>query len=570
MSADLLLDEARAAWQRRETEAAVRAALAARTRGDHRGLVLACSIALRGYRADLLAGHQDEIAAFPPGVLRDGVLAMLKIRDGDLDAAVERVLTLARRMSAEPASDPLPDPLAEEGMLLPLLLAYLATGGAASASWMHARQCIDAARSVIARAASGGGGTANVLEHVPFDLIGLDALVELHTGSGRGARDVLTATIAPLRMRNRLTSAHALALVCLGSIEHTTGRLGEAALNLARGARLAPWWRPGVQLHAEVELAFVRVRQGRWHDAADVVRTTMAPVASVEHDWLEPQALAMHGLLLALRGELDESRPVLERAEELCRRTPVLLGRMVLTHARILIAITRADWLELRAALDDAAEPGYRHPYRPEEWRTLTLLASWHLGRLDEFRRGVVAWGEEPGATETAYYWAFASILAEHDERHPAAATAVREAMARLSLDDDPLGRVWVRVVAGIYVSRFGARGRPDPLRALDVYEGASAELKALGAVGLAARYDQVVAETTAELVRISRDDDPLARLTDQQRKVAEAVGRGYTSGEIAGILHLSKRTVDYHVANIMRRLGVSSRREIVRVLAGR
>ncbi|QLD12284.1 LuxR C-terminal-related transcriptional regulator [Microbacterium oleivorans] len=566
MSADTLLDEARAAWRRRETEPALRAALAAHRASDPRGLPLACSIALRGYRTELLDASSDEITALPGGMLRDGVLAMRRVRDGDLDAAVASIVAMAEGAPI----DTLPDPLeGEEGMLLPLLCAYLATGGVASASWAHARRCIDAARAVMA-AASVEGRRPRVPEHVPFDLLGLDALVELHAGSGTRARDALVETIAPLRVRNNLSSEHALALVCLGSVEHTSGRLGEAALNLARGARLTPSWRPGVRVHAEVELAFVRVRQGRWNDAAAVVRSTIAPVESVEHDWLEPQALAMHGLLSALRGELDASRPVLEHAEELCRQTPVLLGRTVLTHARILTAITRADWPELRAALDDTAEPGYRHPYRPEEWRTLTLLAAWHLGRIDEFRRGVDAWGEQPGATETAYYWAFVSILAEYDERLAEAADAVRESLARLSLDDDPLGRVWVRVVAGIYVSRFGSRGRPDPLRALDVYEGASAELKALGAAGLAARYDAVVAETTAELLRDNGGEDPATRLTDQQRKVARAVAQGYTSGEIAGILHLSTRTVDYHVANIMRRLGVSSRREIVRVLAGR
>lgn len=580
MPATPLLNEALSAWRRRETEPAVRAALAAHAAGDDRALVLACSIALRGYRVDLVASQRDDIAALPTGELREGVLAMLQISTGELDGAVERIVSLtahdsptysrrtpadARQATPDAATS---DPLAAEGMLLPLLLTYLATGCVASASWVHARRCIDAARAVIA-AASDTDTTLAAPEHIPYDLLGLDAMVEQHTGSGEAAHRALTETLAPLRLRNSLSSVHALALVCLGSIDHVDGRLGEAALNLARGARVAPAWRHGVRVHAEVELAFVRIRQGRWRDAADVVRGTSPPLASIEHDWLEPQALSVHGLLLALRGEIDASRPVLERAALLCRDTPSFLAQLVLTHARIMVAITRSDWPGLRRALEDAAEPGYRHPYRPHEWRMLTLLASWHLRRIDEVRRGVAAWADEPGADESAYYWAFVSILSEHDERYAAAADAIGRALARLSLDDDPLGRAWVRVVAGIYYSRFGARGRPDPERALAVYEDASAELQELGAMGLAGRYDEVVAATTTELVRGSRGEDPLARLTDQQRKVAQAVAQGYTSGEIAGLLHLSKRTVDYHVANIMRRLGVVSRREIARLLAG-
>lgn len=572
MSADQFIDEARAAWRRRETEAAVRIALAAHERADERGLPLACSIALRGYRADLLNGHREEIADMGPGVLRDGVLAMLQIGNRELDGAIERIDAIAAAGGtgsgagelADPAAS---DPLADEGLLLPMLYAYLATGAAASAAWAPARRCVDAAHRAIAAASEPARRSgAVVAAHVPFDLLGLEAFVELHTGAGTEARRALAAALAPLRVRNNLSADHALALICLGSIDHVTGRLGEAAINLARGTRLAPSWRHGVRIHGEVELAFVRIRQGRWQDAAEVVRATAAPADSVEHDWLEPQALSVQGLLLALRGDIEASRPVLERAELLCRETPVFLARMVLTHARFIVAITREDWTGLRRALDEAAESGYRQPYRPEEWRMLTQLAAWHLGRIDEFRRGIVDWGHEDGAIATAYYWANVSMLAEHDERHPEGAAAITRALDLLSPDDDPLGRAWVRIVAGIYYSRFGTRGRPDRARALALYEGPGAELTELGAVNLSRRYDDVVAQTMAELLESDRAD-PAAQLTGQQRTIAQAVGQGYTSGEIAGILHLSKRTVDYHVANIMRRLGISSRREIGRVL---
>lgn len=566
MPAHPLLDEARAAWRRRETEPAVDAALAAHAAGDSDGLVLACSIALRGYRADLLARHREAVAALPTSVPREGVLAMLQIAHGNLDGAVTRIIALAAADAAPSApDDPPADPLDDEGMLLPLLLAYLASACAGAGWWVRARRCIDAARAVIAAASEVDGRVPP--EYVPYDLLGVDAVVELHTGAGDAAHRALVETLAPLRLSNNLSPVHALALVSLGSVEHVSGRLGEAALNLVRGARLAPAWRRGVRMHAEVELALVRIRQGRWREAAEAVRGTSAPVGAVEHDWLEPQALAVHGLLLALRGDFDASRPVLDRVALLCRDTPTFLAQMVLTHARIMSAISLSDWPALRRALDDAAEPGYRHPYRPDEWLMLNLLASWHLGRIDEFRSGVLAWSAQPGSDESAYRWAFVSILAEHEGRYAEATRAVDRALGLLSLDNDPLGRAWVRVVAGIHYSLFGAHGRPDPRRALVVYEDASAELTELGAGGLARRYDEAVAAATTEVVRGSQGEDPAARLTDQQRIVADAVGQGYTSGEIAGLLHLSKRTVDYHVANIMRRLGVSTRREIARVL---
>ena len=566
MAAHPLTVEALAAWERRETEAAVAAAVAAHADGAEGALVLACSIALRGYRADLLGDRIDDVVGMPPGVLRDGVLAMMQVGRGDLRGAITRMMPFVHDASLVEAEAA--DPLSREGVLLPQLLSYLATGGVASASWPYARECIDAVRALLARLAGEDGETVTIPAYLCFDLLGLDAMVELHTNGGDRAHRALTEAMAPLRVRNSLSSEHALALIALGSVEHVRGRLGEAALNLARGARLASLWRPGIRLHAEVELAFVRIRQGRWRDAAEVVRATTASRSSVEHDWLEPQALSVHGLMLAMQGDLEAAAPVLEHAALLCRDTPAYLAQMVLTHARIMVAITRSDWAGLRHTLEDASDPGYRHPYRPEEWRMLRMLAAWHQRRMDDLRAGVAEWKRSPGGQESSYYWAFVSILEEYDERYPAADAAIGQARARMSLDDDPLGRAWVRIVAGIFYSRFGARGRPDPGRALGVYEEASAELSELGAAGLAARYEQVVAATTADVLRTARDASPVAMLTDQQRRVAQAVAQGYTSGEIAGILHLSKRTVDYHVANIMRRLGVSNRREIGRALA--
>ncbi|KAA9084113.1 LuxR C-terminal-related transcriptional regulator [Microbacterium radiodurans] len=563
MSSHPLVVEALAAWRRRELESAISGALAAAAAdpADDLPLRLAASMAFRAHRVDLLLPVRADVEALAPGIVRESVRAVMLLGAGDLEGAIALV------RSVEPEGAGAEDPLADHGSLLPAALAHVALGAVASGAWSAARSCLRAARAALPPIPDEVG----TIEHwhnttLHFDILGMDAVVEAHTGSGGSARAALSAALAPLRARNSLTTAHALALVCLGDVEHVSGQLGEAALNLARGARLAHASRPGIRVHAEVELAFVRIRQGRWDDAVSVVRRTAPPRESMEHDWLEPQALAMHGLLLAIRGDLDSSRPVLDRAALLLRHTPSFLASMVLTHARMLVAITRGDWRDLRRALQDAAEPGYRHPYRRGEWNTLTLLAAWHLRSITEFRRGVGRWGQQADAARDPYYWAFVSILAEHDERTGDSITAVERALELLTLDEDPLGRAWVRVVAGICFGRFGSGGEPDPARALAVYEEASAELRELGATALSARCDEAVAATIAELAH-SQGEHPAFRLTEQQRRVADAVGQGYTSGEIAGILHLSKRTVDYHVANIMRRLGASNRREITRIL---
>ena len=53
--------------------------------------------------------------------------------------------------------------------------------------------------------------------------------------------------------------------------------------------------------------------------------------------------------------------------------------------------------------------------------------------------------------------------------------------------------------------------------------------------------------------------------LTSREREVAALIGRSKTNGEIAAELVLSKRTVESHVSNILSKLGLSSRTQIMR-----
>ena len=58
------------------------------------------------------------------------------------------------------------------------------------------------------------------------------------------------------------------------------------------------------------------------------------------------------------------------------------------------------------------------------------------------------------------------------------------------------------------------------------------------------------------------------AGLTDRQLEVLGLLADGLTNAEIADRLVLSVRTVDHHVAAILAKLGVASRREAARVFA--
>jgi DNA-binding NarL/FixJ family response regulator len=57
---------------------------------------------------------------------------------------------------------------------------------------------------------------------------------------------------------------------------------------------------------------------------------------------------------------------------------------------------------------------------------------------------------------------------------------------------------------------------------------------------------------------------DPLAGLTEREREVMRLLALGHGNQEIAGMLHLSPRTVETHRANVMGKLGIDSRAELV------
>jgi DNA-binding NarL/FixJ family response regulator len=61
--------------------------------------------------------------------------------------------------------------------------------------------------------------------------------------------------------------------------------------------------------------------------------------------------------------------------------------------------------------------------------------------------------------------------------------------------------------------------------------------------------------------------EDPLAPLTTQERRVALAVATGATNHEVAEMLFLSVRTVEFHLSNVFRKLGLHRRSELAHLV---
>ena len=82
---------------------------------------------------------------------------------------------------------------------------------------------------------------------------------------------------------------------------------------------------------------------------------------------------------------------------------------------------------------------------------------------------------------------------------------------------------------------------------------------------------DPAVTSSVLERVRRgNKEDDALAQMTDQERRILELIADGLTNKEIAAQVSLSDKTVKNYVSNILGKLEVSRRSQATAFLATR
>jgi DNA-binding CsgD family transcriptional regulator len=205
-----------------------------------------------------------------------------------------------------------------------------------------------------------------------------------------------------------------------------------------------------------------------------------------------------------------------------------------------------------------AAGPGEGHPL-------LVLMASADLAEACAQAGRPAEAAEAVGALATfaqpdAPVWAHAlaarcrAVLADPAD----AAPAYGEALELLATVNRPFDMARTQLAYGSFLRR--QRRRAD---AREQLRAAVERFERLGAEQWAERAS-VELRATGETAR-RRDPSTLTQLTPQETQIARLVGEGNSNKDVAAQLFLSPRTVEYHLAKVFAKLGITSRAELIR-----
>jgi ATP/maltotriose-dependent transcriptional regulator MalT len=291
--------------------------------------------------------------------------------------------------------------------------------------------------------------------------------------------------------------------------------------------------------------------QGRWDEAESQL------TAAVEG--LQASRPPMVGDALARLGELRRRQGRLEEAEELFARTEThslsLVGRATLALDR-----------DQPAEAVDVADRYLRRfpaPARVERGAGLEVTIR-ALARLGEYERAAEMLSElreiaarNPTRPLLAAVCSSEGTLAVARGDDDAARRSFEDALDFLASSDARFetARVRLDLAATLMTSGRQDRARHEIDAALAAFHEMGAERDSARALTMLTELDTTPSTPPPGVV-----DTPLAVLSKRELEVLGLVAEGFTNRDIAERLVLSEHTVNRHVANILRKLGLPSK----------
>jgi DNA-binding CsgD family transcriptional regulator len=307
-------------------------------------------------------------------------------------------------------------------------------------------------------------------------------------------------------------------------------------------------------------LGEVEYRQGELAEA--VLHTGLAIGDAEENNrfWDYPLLHALATYPLAAQGEWEKAEAHAATATTWARKVGAASGLAYAAASRAAVAQARGDAAALLAAAEEfesvnpSREPG-THLYGP-----LRADALARLGRVAEASGALDGFTAGPDrlSTRLAVARVRAQIAAATGD-HGAALGQCERAQRLARTVGLPLEAARVELLAGTCQAAAGHRAAAE--RSL------RAALRQFTLLGAAAYVELTM--RASEGVGLALDAPPAAlkSLTRSERAVVALVRQGRSNREIATQLVLSMKTVEFHLTNVFRKLDVSTRVELRRVL---
>ena len=349
-----------------------------------------------------------------------------------------------------------------------------------------------------------------------------------------------------------------------GDLQGATDDLGVAVKRIKAGLQVRF---PGQPLAFLAEAEF---RHGRWDNCQDHAELAVSLARDADLSYDLPIVHSAAARVPACRGDWAVAAGHVQAAEDAARAFGGF-AEIFTASARSILGFARDDPGEvlLVGAATALAVPEIDCYDDPAAfwWRPLQIWALIRTGRLGDAETTLAAFesraadrGESLALINAA--WLRGSLAMAHGELDQAE-QVLRKGSQASAGEPFPFHRGLLNLEYGRCLAKLGRRKA-----AIAAVRAADGIFCALAAVPFA---QATGAELTVLGVRPRGGGDPgLPGLTAQELRVARLVASGLSNREAAAQLYLSPKTVEYHLASVFTKLGVSHRHQLAARVRGR
>ncbi len=303
-------------------------------------------------------------------------------------------------------------------------------------------------------------------------------------------------------------------------------------------------------------------RSGLWDRCLELFEQSNAFIEDAGQLWFASFVHGRAALVTGARGEWETAENRLRQAAHEAQKIPTPAQSHYLAESIVHVAACQQDWpsvitlSEVMARGKGAArQPGiFQWPI----WYAEALVATGDVEAADRWLSEL-----EPPARSMGHRSRLAGIARARGNlacarRSPGVARAAYREAVELSAGVDVLSSVMAWLAYGRFLRRRGERRAA--VDALTQAHHRAAELLARPFVERCVT-ELAAAGATDHAAQPSRPDD---ELTAQERAVSDLACSGLTTREIAKALVLSSKTIEFHIRNIYRKVGVHSRSQLI------